>query len=88
MFMSHPTQKHTTDPCLIRELQITRFVVFLKINVELQPHLYELIEHHGVKARQVLNVIPLHHGAILPHMCPQLFHVEDQLCNVPVKTKK
>lgn len=48
-------------------------------------HLHQLIKHHSVEAGQVLDVVPLHDGAVLPHVGPELLHVEDQLCYVSAK---
>lgn len=48
-----------------------------------ESHLDELIEDDCIKAGQVLHIVPLHDGAVLPHMGSQLLHVEDQLSNVP-----
>lgn len=48
-----------------------------------ESHLDELIEDDCIEAGQILHVVPLHDGAVLPHMCSQFLHVEDQLGNVP-----
>lgn len=48
-------------------------------------HLHQLIKHHSIKAGQVLDVVPLHDGAVLPDVGPELLHVEDQLCYVSAK---
>lgn len=48
-------------------------------------HLHKLIENHSVKAGQVLHIVPLHYGTVLPDVCPELLHVEDELCNMPEK---
>lgn len=42
-------------------------------------HLHQLIKHHSVKAREVLDVVALHDGAVLPDVGPELLHVEDEL---------
>lgn len=47
-------------------------------------YLHELVEDDGVKAREVLHVVPLHHGAVLPDVRPQLLHVKYQFSNVPL----
>lgn len=47
-----------------------------------ESHLDELVEDDRIEARQVLHVVPLHDGAVLPHMGSQLLHVEDQLSDV------
>lgn len=48
-----------------------------------ETHLDKLIEDNCIEARQILHIVPLHDGAVLPHMGSQLLHVEDQLSDVP-----
>jgi len=49
-------------------------------------YLHQFVQHHGVEARQVLDVVALHHGPVLPDVSSELLHVEDQLCYVSVGT--
>lgn len=50
-------------------------------------HLHQLVEYDGVEAGQVLHVVSLHDGAVLPHVGSQLLHVEDELGNVSARPK-
>lgn len=45
-------------------------------------YLHQFIQHHGIEAGQVLDVVSLHHRAVLPDVSSELLHVEDQLCYV------
>lgn len=50
-------------------------------------YLHQLIQHHCIKARQVLDVVSLHHRAVLPDVSSELLHVEDQLRYVSEKNR-
>lgn len=51
-------------------------------------YLHQFIQHHSIKTGQVLHIVSLHHGTVLPDVSPELLHVEDQLCYVPEKHTK
>lgn len=58
-------------------------LVYETVGVELRSvvclYLHQLVQHHGVEPGQVLDVVALHDGTVLPDVSPELLHVEDQL---------
>lgn len=50
----------------------------------MHSYLHQFVQHHGIKTRKVLDIVSLHHRAVLPDMSSELLHVEDQLCYVSV----
>lgn len=54
---------------------------------EIQSYLHQLIQHHSIETRQILDVVSLHHRAVFSDMSSELLHVEDQLCYVSAKCK-
>lgn len=51
----------------------------------MHSYLHQFVQHHSVKTGKVLDIVSLHHRAVLPDMSSELLHVEDQLCYVSVK---
>lgn len=54
----------------------------------MSSYLHQFIQHHSIEAGQVLDVVSLHHRAVLPDVSSELLHVEDQLCYVSAKHNK